>query len=499
MGKSKLFFISLTLLLVVFLFTWMQTKKGEDLAQDSKKKLLVLIIASDNHPVFLELQGIWRAYMHLDPKHVTAYFLKGDPDLKTASEIRGDVLYTKVLDDYQPGILKKTIFSMEALSDKLDTYDYVLRTNLSSFYDFPNLLSYLQTAPKQGYYSALPMLPSHNLPVDVHNTPFGWGAGFVLSPDLVKMMVNQKEELFERSHCIPDDVAIGVFLNKRQIPIVPTTCLTLRTRDDWENLKDKISSETFHYRAKSHYDYRKLADPYSDELYLVTQLVNRVYPQVTLKQDFQSAYPLNVPLLTIHLYHTAYPSDINEHLPILRKLAQKGSSVTEIGMRAPDLVSTWSLLQGLSENPLKKRTFVAIGNNLPSHENLLLAHKVAKENEISFKFIQSDEKKLDIEPTDLLFIDSLHTYCHLTCELEKFAPNVRNYIVVHDTSEPWGDRDDTEYLGDYSEYPKEIDRTKRGLWPAIVDFLKTHPEWTLKERHLNNHGLTILQRLRDHP
>jgi cephalosporin hydroxylase len=102
---------------------------------------------------------------------------------------------------------------------------------------------------------------------------------------------------------------------------------------------------------------------------------------------------------------------------------------------------------------------------------------------------------IEIPSTDLLFIDSLHTYCHLTYELEKFSPHVRKYIAMHDTSEPWGTVDDTEYGGDYSEYPAAFDREKRGLWAAVEDFLSRHPEWRLLERRLNNHGFTVLERV----
>jgi hypothetical protein len=52
-------------------------------ATDGKIKLLVLIIASDNHPIYIELQKIWRAYMHLDPEHVEVYFMKNNPNLST--------------------------------------------------------------------------------------------------------------------------------------------------------------------------------------------------------------------------------------------------------------------------------------------------------------------------------------------------------------------------------------------------------------------------------
>ncbi len=185
------------------------------------------------------------------------------------------------------------------------------------------------------------------------------------------------------------------------------------------------------------------------------------------------------------------PSDINEHIDTLRCLAKECSSVVEIGMR--NMVSTWGLLQGLSENSLDSRSYLGIDIALPPLETLNLARRLAKENGISFSFLQTNDMNVDIDFTELLFIDSLHTYCHLTYELEKFAPQIRKYIAMHDTS--WGNIDDPQYQGDYSEYPLEYDRSKRGLWLAIEDFLKRHPEWILNERHLNNYGFTILKRI----
>ena len=99
-----------------------------------------------------------------------------------------------------------------------------------------------------------------------------------------------------------------------------------------------------------------------------------------------------------------------------------------------------------------------------------------------------------IPQTDFLFIDSLHTYAHLTYELEKFSPHIAKYIAMHDTSDDWSYTDDTQYRGDYSEYPENIDRTKRGLWPAVEDFLERHPEWVLEARYFNCYGFTILKR-----
>jgi hypothetical protein len=190
-------------------------------------------------------------------------------------------------------------------------------------------------------------------------------------------------------------------------------------------------------------------------------------------------------------YACQVPSDINEHVFTLRCLAKECSSVVEIGMRT--MVSTWGILQGLSENPAPFRSYLGIDLALPPPGTLNLAKVLAETNGISFNFLQANDMHIEIGSTEMLFLDSLHTYCHLTYELEKFSPNVTQYIVMHDTS--WGNVDDPMYRGDYSEYPADYDRTKRGLWLAIVDFLRRHPEWTLYERRLNNYGLTVLKRV----
>jgi hypothetical protein len=41
-------------------------------------------------------------------------------------------------------------------------------------------------------------------------------------------------------------------------------------------------------------------------------------------------------------------------------------------------------------------------------------------------------------------------------------------------------------------YP--IEEITCGLWKAIEEFLANNPEWKLKERFVNNNGLTVLER-----
>ena len=200
-------------------------------------------------------------------------------------------------------------------------------------------------------------------------------------------------------------------------------------------------------------------------------------------------------LKKIYEFHVSRPSDIQDHIPMLRDLARDCSSVVEIGIRS--MVSTWGILQGLAESSGELKFYLGVDLLVPPEDSLNLAKRLSKAHEIDYVFLQANDLEICIPPVDMLFIDSLHTYCHLTYELESFAPMVQKYIALHDTSDPWGNRDEVYYKGDYSEYPAHYNRTKKGLWPAVEDFLLKHPEWELLDRHFNCHGFTILQRVEE--
>lgn len=123
----------------------------------------------------------------------------------------------------------------------------------------------------------------------------------------------------------------------------------------------------------------------------------------------------------MYLHHCHQPSDINEHIPVLRKLASECASVTEIGVCS--IVSTWGILQGLSENGMLERKYLGIDLQAPDMAKLELAKRLAEEHGIDFTFWAINDMEIEkLEEVDMLFIDSLHTYCHLTYELETFSP-----------------------------------------------------------------------------
>jgi hypothetical protein len=189
--------------------------------------------------------------------------------------------------------------------------------------------------------------------------------------------------------------------------------------------------------------------------------------------------------------HAEETSDINEHLPTLYELAKDCNSVAELGVRS--MVATWAFLKGLKDSTVKgEKSYHGVDLDGPPADKLKTAESLAKGVGIKFSFTASNDLEVELGDKDLIFIDTLHTYCHLSKELKKFAPTAKKYIALHDTSDPWGS---TDQPNTYNIVEQGCDPNKHGLWLAVEDFLKDNQnEWELLKRYENNHGLTVLKR-----
>lgn len=186
----------------------------------------------------------------------------------------------------------------------------------------------------------------------------------------------------------------------------------------------------------------------------------------------------------IYLKYKNTPSDINEHLETLKNFASECETVTEMGVR--DVVSTWALL---SAKPKK-----IISYDIRYHTNIENVKKMALDNDLNFSFFVQDVLTVNIDNTDMLFIDTLHTYNQLVSELKLHSKNVNKYIILHDTT-TFGEKDEFIY-NHASDLVKNTKTEKQGLKKAIDDFLKFDDgtNWLIHREYINNNGLTILKR-----
>ena len=174
------------------------------------------------------------------------------------------------------------------------------------------------------------------------------------------------------------------------------------------------------------------------------------------------------------------PSDINEHLPTLRRYAQGCGHITEMGVRS--VVSTWAFL---AARPAK---LVCIDiNPAPIHAAQQLA--AAQGTWLEFRQADTGDETFEIEATDLLFIDTWHVYEQLKRELDLHAEQARRWIILHDTT-TFGDAGE----GHTYACATRPARRRKGLWPAVEEFLLQNRHWQLWEKYAHNNGLTILAR-----
>lgn len=182
-------------------------------------------------------------------------------------------------------------------------------------------------------------------------------------------------------------------------------------------------------------------------------------------------------------------SDINEHLPTLKKYAMECDHVTEMGVRA--IVSTYAFAVA------KPKKLVCIdiihpandewNSKYGSGERFDDIQQYCKENNVEYQFILGDTRKIEIEETDLLFIDTLHNYNQLKRELELNANKAKKYIIFHDT-------ETYRFSNETNDNGSNLVDNKVGLWPAIEEFLAINPEWKIHEIFKNCNGLTVLKR-----
>jgi hypothetical protein len=157
----------------------------------------------------------------------------------------------------------------------------------------------------------------------------------------------------------------------------------------------------------------------------------------------------------------ARPSDISEHLGTLRVLAWTCSHITEFGVRSGN--STVAFLAGLP-----------LGGRLVSYD--CQPPPFTATNAWTFHQARTDELA-EIEETDLIFFDTLHTCAQLRAEL-RHGNRADKWLVFHDTVT----------FGTVGEDGGQ------GLTRAILEFLEENPHWRIFAECQHNNGLLILQR-----
>jgi predicted dithiol-disulfide oxidoreductase (DUF899 family) len=153
--------------------------------------------------------------------------------------------------------------------------------------------------------------------------------------------------------------------------------------------------------------------------------------------------------------------DMHRRIDFIQQTFTGVQTITEFGPFQGCSTAAW-----LSLRPKK---FVTVDQGISLDVDLY--KKAAQEINVDFQFIQSSDLEIDIEPCELLFIDTVHTAEHTYQELQRHADKISQYLVFHDVAEPRF-------------------RTLAG----IRNWWKFHPEWKLKYQDSDDCGFLVLEK-----
>ena len=165
---------------------------------DKQYSFIFLIISSSDVPQYLQMKELSQLYYNLFNDKIKHFYIEFKKDLEDDIIEQGNHIYMKGEDSFIPGILIKTKKALEYINNNYN-YDYVIRTNLSSFWDLNNLLIFKNYLPRE-------KLCCGHLPFKT----FISGTGIIMSIDVSKKIT----PLINTTISYNDDIYITNLLSK---------------------------------------------------------------------------------------------------------------------------------------------------------------------------------------------------------------------------------------------------------------------------------------------
>lgn len=155
-----------------------------------------------------------KKYINSDPD-IYSLFICGDDTLTNGNyrlDATNNTLYTPCKETYSPGILEKTLLSMKYVVDNYN-FDYLLRTNLSTFFVLPKFKQSLETVPKTNLFKG----PINTIPSGEKSMS---GTHMLFSKDVIQKLVEHMDSILKECNSKYDDVCITEACTKFNIPYI---------------------------------------------------------------------------------------------------------------------------------------------------------------------------------------------------------------------------------------------------------------------------------------
>jgi hypothetical protein len=179
-------------------------------------KLLFLIIASRND-LYDKIKEYWQKIIDTKHNNINFYFLYNVPNIEKEYIIAGNDIFFQEKESFIPGIFNKTISALNVCN--YNNYDYIIRTNLSTFFYIPQLLRFLQNADPTKIYAPLVKYSEryhYTFPVGLCIIMHKSNVSKIMANlSTIKMKYNATEYNFDS---YPDDVLFGIIFKELNMP-----------------------------------------------------------------------------------------------------------------------------------------------------------------------------------------------------------------------------------------------------------------------------------------
>lgn len=174
--------------------------------------ILYLIIYNENNEYERKMKKVLEKYVHKF-NHITTYFVT----LKQLNKpfiIEGDVIYINGTESFIPGILYKTVKTLQILTTNKE-YDYILRGNISTVINLHKLTNILKLNNTRNIYGGgwigvtFPMHWSDLSDIKFIGTKFSIGTSIIFDKISLKFILDNINKL---NYDIIDDVSFGILM-----------------------------------------------------------------------------------------------------------------------------------------------------------------------------------------------------------------------------------------------------------------------------------------------
>lgn len=213
-------------------------------------RVVILVLSSDIGRLVQNCRKVWHQYMHRHPD-VKVFLVYGNSFHGTPLE--NDLIFSDIEEVYNPGMLQKTLRAMEYIEEHY-SYDFLLRTNIGTFWNFPNLMKHLDALPLRNCYSGDGPFEETYLS----------GTDTIVNRHMIQGFIMHQEEL---DYGVDEDKAMGLIFHgvlgapfRKSRIFFMEDFLTSDKRLIVQAIQEGLKNDADHYRVKNYRADRNVVD-----------------------------------------------------------------------------------------------------------------------------------------------------------------------------------------------------------------------------------------------